>query len=147
MRLKITIIFLLSILIPTALLAYFGLQAVKSEKLILESSIRQRYEAMANIVEDEVTSTIAGLSQDFLKNKNMLESIIIEQASIFKDQVAVSDKKGIVLGGGSGNMDRGQLMVSRHMKSLPYTISVYERYPLILERYGNRKKPFMPTSL
>ena len=140
MRLKITIIFLLSILIPTALLAYFGLQAVKSEKLILESSIRQRYEAMANIVEDEVTSTIAGLLQDFLKNKNMLESIIIEQASIFKDQVAVSDKKGIVLGGGSGNMDRGQLMVSRHMKSLPYTISVYERYPLILERYGNRKK-------
>ena len=138
MKLTVALIFILSILIPTTLLAYFGLKAVRSEKSIFENSVRQRYEAMADIVESEVDTTVAGLSNGLLQDKPFIESIISDQASIFKGQVVITDDKGTVLGGDGKN--RGQLMVTQRMKRLPYTISVYERYPLFIERYEERQK-------
>ncbi len=139
MRLKVTLIFILSILIPTALLAYFGLQAVQSEKRIFENSIRQRYESMADVIENEIDTALAALSKEFLRNKRVTESIIIDQLSVFKDQAAISDLSGNPLGG-ADSRDRGKLMISRRMRSGPYIISVYERYPLVLERYEARSK-------
>ena len=140
MRLTVALIFILSILIPTTLLAYFGLKAVRSEKSIFENSVKQRYEAMADIVESEVDTTVAGLSRELLKDKPFIESIISDQASIFKGQVVITDDKGSALSGGPSGKDRGQLMASQRMKKLPYTISVYERYPLFIERYEQRRK-------
>ncbi|MFA5143425.1 MAG: HAMP domain-containing sensor histidine kinase [Candidatus Omnitrophota bacterium] len=140
MRLKIALIFILSILIPTALLAYFGLKAVRSEKVIVESGIKQRYEAMANIVESEIDSTLAGLSPELLKDKPFIESIISDQASIFKGQITIFDDKGSPVSGTSGAKNNRQLMVTRPMKNLPYTVAVYERYPLLIEKYEARKK-------
>ena len=54
MKTKIGFFFILTILIPTSLLAYFGLLAVRNEKIIVEKSMRQKYEAMAGIVEEEI---------------------------------------------------------------------------------------------
>ena len=106
MRLKITLIFILSILIPTTLLAYFGLKAVRSEKAILENSVKQRYEAMADIVESEIDTTLAGLSRELLKDKPFIESIISDQASIFKGQIVISGSGGAALSGNAGFMLR-----------------------------------------
>ncbi len=139
MRLKVTLIFILSILIPTVLLAYFGLQAVRSEKSIVERSIKERYEAMADIIENEVDTTISGLSRQLTKDKLLVESIILDQASLFKDQVAIYDAEGRALGG-SDKKYLGQPLVTRRLKDLPYTIAVFERYPALLERYEDRSR-------
>lgn len=122
------------------MLAYFGLKAVRSEKVIVESGIKQRYEAMANIVESEIDSTLAGLSPELLKDKPFIESIISDQASIFKGQITIFDDKGSPVSGTSGAKNNRQLMVTRPMKNLPYTVAVYERYPLLIEKYEARKK-------
>ncbi|MDD5136770.1 MAG: HAMP domain-containing sensor histidine kinase [Candidatus Omnitrophica bacterium] len=140
MRLKIALIFILSILIPTALLSYFGLKAVRSEKVIVESSIKQRYEAMANIVESEIDATLSGLSPELLKDRPFIESIISDQASLFKGQIVILNNKGSAVGGTGAAKDRGQLMVMRPMRNLPYTIAAYERFPLLIEKYEARKQ-------
>lgn len=139
MRLKIAFIFILSILIPTALLAYFGLQAVRSERSIVERSMKERYEATADIIESEIDSTLSVVSPELSKNKQLVESIILDQAAIFKGQAVVTDDKGTILGGVDQN-GLGEPMVTRHLKKMPYTISIYERYPVLLERYEDRKK-------
>ncbi len=126
-------------MIPTALLAYFGLQAVRSERDIVERSMRERYETMADIVEGEIDSTVSVLSQESVKNKALIESIVLDQASIFKGQTVISDDKGAVLGG-AGYESLGEPMVKRRLSNLPYTISVYERSPALLEGYEKRRK-------
>jgi signal transduction histidine kinase len=139
MKLKVALIFILSILIPTVLLAYFGLQAVRSERSIVERSIKERYDAMADIIENEVETTLSGLSRQLAKDKPLVESIILDQASIFKDQVSIYDTDGRALGG----VDKkrlGQPIVTRRLKNLPYTIAVFEKYPALLERYADRKQ-------
>ncbi|MDD5428345.1 MAG: ATP-binding protein [Candidatus Omnitrophica bacterium] len=139
MRLKVTLIFTLSILIPTVLLAYFGLKAVRSERSIVERSMQERYETMADIIENEIDTTLAGVSRSFVKNKTVVELIILDQASLFKDQVSVHRADGSVL----GEADKKYLknpVVTRRLKNLPYTLTVYERYPALLERYEDRKK-------
>ena len=65
MRIKVALIFIMSILLPTVLLAYFGLQAVRSERSIVERSVKDRYEAMADVIENEIASTLSGLSTAF----------------------------------------------------------------------------------
>ena len=116
MRFKIVLIFILSILIPTGLLAYFGLKAVRSEKAIVESSIKQRYETMADIVENDIKSVLSGLSGEFFKNTRIVESIILDQASIFKDQVVITDDKGVTLGDANGK-NHGRARLQRIQES------------------------------
>ncbi|MDO8525196.1 MAG: HAMP domain-containing sensor histidine kinase [Candidatus Omnitrophota bacterium] len=139
MRIKVALIFIISILLPTVLLAYFGLQAVRSERSIVERSVKDRYEAMADVIENEITSTLSGLSAAFTNNKPLLESIILDQTALFKDQVSIYDDKGTVLGG-TDKKYLGPALVIRRLKNMPYTIYVYERYPGLLERYAERKK-------
>lgn len=137
MRLKIALLFILSILIPTTLLAYFGLQAVQSERNIVERSVRQRYEAMADVIENEIDTALSGLSKDAINDKSLLEPVLRDQTSLFSDQAAIFDDKGNALGANKG---RGQLMVTRRLKELPYTIAVFEPYSFSLESYEKRKK-------
>ena len=59
MRIKVALIFIISILLPTVLLAYFGLQAVRSERSIVERSAKDRYEAMADVIETKKDATDA----------------------------------------------------------------------------------------
>lgn len=138
MRVKIALIFILSVLIPTALLAYFGLQAVRSEKLIVETNIRRVYESMADVVEDEIKTALYGLSDSFLKDKAKVESILINQASMFNYQVKIFDDTGRPLGGAPPK-DLGAPVLRKSMRGISYIIAVYEKYPVLIKGLEERK--------
>jgi signal transduction histidine kinase len=138
MRTKIVLIFILSILIPTALLAHFGLKAVQSEKSVVESNMRRVYESMADVVQNEVTAALDGLSPEFLKDTPIVESVLNDQASIFRDQVRIFDSSGRALGG-EPPKDIGIPVLRRPLKDIPYVIAVYERYPALIKGLEMRK--------
>ncbi len=138
MRVKIVLIFILSVLIPTALLAYFGLQAVRSEKLIVETNIRRVYESMADVVEDEIKTALYGLSESFLKDKAKVESILISQASMFNYQVKIFDDAGKPLGG-EPSKELGAPVLRKNIKGIPYIMAVYEKYPVLIKGLEERK--------
>ena len=138
MRVKIVLIFILSVLIPTALLAYFGLQAVRSEKLIVETNIRRVYESMADVVEDEIKTALYGLSESFLKDKAKVESILINQASMFNYQVKIFDSRGRPLGG-EPSKELGAPVLRKSMRGISYIIAVYEKYPVLIKGLEERK--------
>ncbi|MCI0482264.1 MAG: HAMP domain-containing histidine kinase [Candidatus Dadabacteria bacterium] len=139
MRIKIILVFVLSVLIPTALLAHFGLQAVRSEKAIVETNIRRVYESMADVVEDEVKTALYGLSESFLKDKSKVESILISQAAMFNYQVKIFDQAGKPLGGAISK-DAGAPVHRKNIKGIPYVIAVYEKYPVLVKGLEDRKK-------
>lgn len=138
MHLKIILIFILSVLIPTALLAHFGLQAVRSEKLIVETNIRRVYESMADVVLDEIKTALYGLSDKFLNDKEKVEALLINQAAMFNYQVKIFDERGNPLG---GELDKGlgAPVLRKDIKSVPYVIAVYEKYPVLIKGLEERK--------
>ncbi|MFH0983897.1 MAG: HAMP domain-containing sensor histidine kinase [Candidatus Omnitrophota bacterium] len=138
MRIKIVLIFILSVLIPTALLAFWGFQAVRSEKAILESNIRRVYESMADVVEDEIKSALAEKPKPFLKDPSQVESVLTEQASLFQYQVKILDRYGKPLGG-KASPELGAPVLRQELKGLPYTIAVYEKYPVLIKGLEGRK--------
>lgn len=136
---KIGLIFIVSILIPTALLAYFGIGAVRSEKLIIERNMRDRYKTMADIVSTEIKGTLERLPPDLKENKEVIESVFLKEVSIFKDEVVIFDTKDRALGDGV-KKEINDAVFHRPLKNFPYTIAVYERYPLpVLEKLKSRK--------
>ena len=138
MRIRIVLIFVISILIPTALLAYFGLQAVRSEKAIVERNMRHKYEAMADVVEGEIKSALGGVSKGLLKDKTIVEAVLVEQTALFKDEVAILDRLGRPVGGAAEPTERPALV--RRLRMVPYSLAVYERYPPVLEGLEKRRK-------
>jgi signal transduction histidine kinase len=140
MRLRIVLIFLVAILIPTALLAYFGLLAIRSEKSIIEKNMRQNYEAMADVVATEVKRTLKEKGQNLLNDTIALESILLEEASLFRDHIAIFNKDGKAIGPVTDIKSR-KLVLSRQIKNTPYSIGVfYERYPLLQKTLKLREK-------
>lgn len=147
MRTKLVVIFILSILIPTALLSYFGLLAVRSEKQIIEENIQKRYAGMADIVESQITADLTHISDRLADDNKYLESVMLGEAAIFKNQVKIFDSSGRDIGGPrrrfTADVKKGEEekpALTRALKGLPYTIAVYERYPLLLEKLEKRKK-------
>ncbi|MBI5415832.1 MAG: hypothetical protein HZA29_03355, partial [Candidatus Omnitrophica bacterium] len=159
MNVKIISIFFLAIFIPTSLLAYFGILAVRSEKGIVEKNMTQKYKAMADVVEGQIKEALSRAPEEALADNNYWESLLAAQAAIFKDEVAVFDLHGRRLGdmfspkeeeGGSLALHRtvkgghvGSLpeaVFSRRLAGLPYVVGVYERYPLILDQLERRRR-------
>ncbi len=138
MRLKIVLIFILSVLIPTTLLAFLGLQAVRSEKSILEANIRRVYESMADVVDDEIRDALAGKPESFLKDPARVEAVLTHQASLFQYQVKILDLYGKPLGSGA-SPELGAPVLRQPLKELPYTIAVYEKYPVLVKGLEKRK--------
>jgi signal transduction histidine kinase len=135
MKAKIVFIFVLAILIPTFLLAYFGLLAVRNEKSIVEKNMRQKYKAMADIVASQIQIALKEASDDESQTDwHQLELLVIEQASLFKDEVFIFDQKGKALGmkkGKGPSLKKAVLAVP--LEKFPFVIGVYERYPLIFD--------------
>jgi len=147
MRTKMVFIFLVAILIPTALLAYFGFLAVRSEQTIIERNMRERHEFMADIVIGEIKARLEEMPEKLRKNTKYLESVLLGEAAIFKDQVAVLDKKGMAIGGARKSFayerdDKTEdPTLTRQIPDIPYAIAVYERYPLpLLKKMEEQKK-------
>lgn len=128
MRIKIILIFILSILIPTALLAHFGLQAVKSEKAIVERSMMQRYEAVADVVENDIKIALKSGGAHTLSGA----------ASAFKGEAVILDRRGRVVGGYKN--DAAAMVLMRPVTGTPYTITVYEQHPELIKVMETRKK-------
>ncbi|MCQ9207626.1 MAG: HAMP domain-containing histidine kinase [Omnitrophica bacterium] len=150
MRLKLLVLFMLSVLIPTALLAYFGLRAVRSEKKIVEDSIQARYSAMVNVVEGEVKRAIADMPADLVGNTRYLESVLLGEAAIFKDEVKILNRNGRDISGparsftaDAGKKEKEEPLLLHPIKGLPYTIAVYERHPLLTAKLKERKKALL----
>ncbi len=139
MRVKVVLIFILSILIPTALLAYFGLQAVRSEKAIVENNIRHVYETLTDVVEDEIKTSLRGMKEAYPADKPEVESMLIEKASMFNYQVKIFDSRGNPLGGAPPR-SLGAPVLRKEIEGLPYIIAVYEKYPALIRGLDNRKK-------
>ncbi|MFQ5680665.1 MAG: sensor histidine kinase [Candidatus Omnitrophota bacterium] len=149
MKLRIVFIFLVSVLIPTGLLAYFGLLAVRSEKQIVESHSRARYEAMADIVIGEIRAALID-APEALSDRQAIEAIVRDQKSIFRGQVAICDEQGLLVSGEVPSGSGGPVY-SRRLKDIPFrsfssnvleqwTLKVYDRYPLLGKRTEERKR-------
>ena len=139
MRIKIAVFFILTILIPTALLAHFGLLSVRNEKEIVERSMRQKYAAMAAIVEEEIKAELSQAPAHVLGDPQQWNAILLNSAGMFKDEVVLFDRRGAVLGGKSGKAI-GDAVFTRPLRGLPYTIGVYEKYPALLANLEAKKK-------
>ncbi len=139
MRIKITLIFILSVLIPTGFLSYFGLMAVRSEKAVVENNISRRYVAIADVIEGEIKSALRAIPQNFVQDDVILGSLLIKQASMFKGEAGIMDKNGQILSDGSKEV-QGKVVFTRALKEVPYKIAIYERYPQIIERLEAKKK-------
>jgi len=136
MRKSFAILYALVIIIPTALLAYFGLLAVRSEKSIVERNMMQKYEAMASLVEGEFDKALSEAQKDLLDNPKYVEHMLTEQSAIFKEDVAILD-----LNGQSISDEKGSKPVFvKQVKGFPYRIAVYERYPVVLSKINERRQ-------
>lgn len=145
MNLKIISIFFLAIFIPTALLAYFGVLAVRSEKDIVEKNMVQKYLAMADIVEGQIKQALSQASHEELGRTSYWESLLLAQAAIFKDEVVIFSQNGRPLkpmpaSPAGGPVSLSDAVFARPLARLPYIIAVYERYPMILERLEARRR-------
>jgi len=147
MQLKMALIFTVSILIPTAFLAYFGLGAVRSEQAIVERNIKERYKAMADVVEGGIRSTLADMPEELSGNRQYLESVLLGETTIFKDEVRIFNREGKkIKGPGRSFADAGRKETlaeadfSRPISGFPYTIAVYERHPALLAKLEQKKK-------
>lgn len=139
MRLKAALIFILPVLIPTALLAYFGLQAVRSEKAIVETNIRRVYESMADVVEGEIRAALYDLPESSLRNRAKIESLMTNQAAMFNYQVKIFDALGNPLGG-EAPKELGAPVLRKSIKGMPYMIAVYEKYPAVIRGLEERRR-------
>jgi signal transduction histidine kinase len=135
MRISFAVLYALVIIIPTTLLAYFGLLAVRSEKSIVERNMMQKYESIASLVEGEFSKALGEGQKELLDNPKYVEHMIIEQSSIFKEDVAILDAKGKSLGEEKGPKP----VYIKQVKGFPYQIAVYERYPVILSKIEERR--------
>lgn len=138
MNIKIISIFFLAIFIPTSLLAYFGILAVRSEKAVVEKNMVQKYKAMADVVEGQIKGVLSQASPGELADTAYWEATLVTQAAIFKDEVVIFDRGGRRLGPTAAPLPEAAF--SRPLAGLPYTIAVYERYPLIFEQLEKRRQ-------
>lgn len=147
MKAKILAIFLISVLIPTALLAYFGLRAVRSEKRIIEENIKERYKGIADIVQSEIKSSLAAMPKKLETNTKYVESVMLGEAALFRDQVKIFDKYGRDISGPARSFTsdikkkkKEPPRLIRALKGVPYKIAVYERHPLLLLKLEEKKR-------
>jgi signal transduction histidine kinase len=136
MRIGFAVLYAVAIIVPTALLAYFGLLAVRSEKSIVEANMMQKYEAIAGLVEGEVDKTLSSAQKELLENPKYVEHMMLEQASLFKDDVTILNAQGRSIG---EEMPAKPVLV-RQIKGYPYKIAVYERYPVVLNKIDERRR-------
>ena len=121
----------MTILIPTALLAYFGLLSVRNEKLIVERNMHQKYAAMAGIVDEEIRTSLSAAPEELLTDPAYWDSILLRGANVFKNEVFLFDKNGRMIAGSPARR-LSDAVFTRAIRSLPYTIAVYEPHPELI---------------
>ncbi len=140
MKLKLFFVFLLTVLVPTFLLIYFSLLAVRGEKEFLEKSLQQKYEAMAQIIAEDIKTSLRGIPKASRADPKEIEPVLFNNTLLFKDEVMIFDRQGRAVDGVHRKEDFGTPTYQIAVAELPYEIAVYERYPVILEEIKNIKQ-------
>jgi two-component system phosphate regulon sensor histidine kinase PhoR len=133
MKLKLFFVFLLTVLIPTFLLIYFSLLAVRGEKDFLEKSMQQKYEVMAQIIAEDIETSLKNAPKALRADPKTIEPLLFKNTLLFKDEVMIFDRHGQAVDGVRRREDFGIPAYQTAVADLPYEIAVYERYPVILE--------------
>ncbi|MBI4365820.1 MAG: HAMP domain-containing histidine kinase, partial [Deltaproteobacteria bacterium] len=139
MRLTAILLFLLTVLVPTAFLSYFSLQAVRGEKAILENHLRQKYQSMAQVVLGEIETALKGIAEDQRADPAVLEPLFLKQTHLFKDEVMIFDHRGRAVDG-QQRKDFGTPVYLTKMTRFPYEIAVYDRQPFFLHQVESIKQ-------
>lgn len=135
MRLKLVLLFFLTVLIPTALLVYFSLLAVRGEQEILEKNMKQKYQSMAQVVTGEVDAALKEIPGALRADPKVIEPALFKKTLLFQDEVMIFDRHGRAVDGVRKTGDFGTPAYSAPVGDLPYTIAVYERYPAISKEF------------
>jgi len=84
---------------------------------------------------------------ELVTDTKYLESVMLGEAAMFRDQVKIFDSKNRDIGGPRRSFTadakkKGDEKPSfkRPLKGMPYTLAVYEHHPMLLERLEARKK-------
>ena len=140
MRLKLVLLFFLTIFIPTVLLVYFSLLAVKGEKEIIETNMRQKYQAMAGIVMGDIETSLKSVPEALRADPKVIEPLLLKQTLLFQDEGMIFDREGNAVDGNRRRADFEAPAFVTKVGDLPYEIAVYERYPVILAQFAKVKK-------
>ncbi len=106
----------------------------------------QKYRAMAEIVAGEIHNAVAkeNVSELFSNNDEKLKAILLKQANFFQGEVQILDKNGWPIENKEDNeFSKATLskpVFLRPLKNFPYTIAVYERYPVIAEQLAEKRQ-------
>lgn len=129
MRLKIVLVFLVTVLIPTGLLVYYSLQAVKGGREIWEGSMQHKYRAIAELVRAEIEISLGGLSGSARADPGVIEPLLFRNTLLFREEVMLFDGAGRAVDGTRKRGDFPTPVYLAPLGSLPYEIAVYERNP------------------
>lgn len=140
MKLKLFFLFLLTVLIPTFLLVHFSLLAVRGERDFLEKTMLQKYQAMAQIVVDDINTSLKKVPKASLADPAKIEPLLFKNTLLFKNEVMIFDREGRAVDGTSWEEDFGPPTYQTDVAGLPYKIAIYERYPAILKEIKTIKE-------
>ncbi|MBI4412260.1 MAG: HAMP domain-containing histidine kinase [Deltaproteobacteria bacterium] len=140
MRLKLVLVFLLTVLTPTALLVYFSLQAVIGEKEILEKNVQQKYQSIARIVAGEIQTSLQKLPEKLRTEPRIIDPILFKHTLLFQDEVMIFNRQGVAVDGIRRREHFGPPAYRSPVAGLAYEIAVYEESPVIIGELATAKE-------
>lgn len=140
MRIKLAVLFLLTILIPTIFLVHFSLLAVKAEKEFIERQMSEKYQSIAGIVLADIAEETNKMSAALRSNPATINPVLYKHAQLFKNEVMIFDAEGRAVDGNRLREDFGPPAYVAKVRDLPYEIAVYERYPALMNQFVAAKE-------
>ncbi|MBI4374593.1 MAG: HAMP domain-containing histidine kinase [Deltaproteobacteria bacterium] len=140
MRLRIILLFLLTVLVPTLLLGYFSLLAVKGEHEVIEINLNQKYRAIVGIVLGEIETGLEQIPEKSRLDPKVVEPILRDRTRLFQDEAVIFRPDGRSIDGFKRIEEFNDPVYRAPVGRLPYEIAVFERTPLLAQVAAIRKK-------
>lgn len=140
MRIKLAVLFLLTVLIPTIFLVHFSLLAVKAEKEFVERQMSEKYQSIAGVVQAEIAADLAKIAESLREDPKTINPLLFKHTQLFKNEVMIFDGFGRAVDGNRLREDFGTPAYVVRVRDLPYEIAVYERYPTLMNQFVTAKE-------
>lgn len=140
MRLKSILLFLVTVVVPTTLLSYFGLLAVRGERESVEGQLQQKYQSIAQIVLEEIDMALQTSPPGWRADAAALEALLLKQTLLFQEEVMIFDRENRAVDGHKPRTTYGTPTYVAGIPHLPYEIAVYERHPIRLHQMAEIKR-------
>ena len=140
MKLRSILLFVVTVLVPTMLLSYFSLLAVRGEKEILETNMREKYQSIAGIVLGDIETSLQRIPESLQRDPQVIEPLLFKNTFLFQDEVMIFDRAGRAVDKVRQRAEFGDPVYVAPVGRLPYEIAVYERYPVISKEFENVKQ-------